>query len=47
MNRVVHRIFLPNGMWYDFKTGKSFLEEKDMLHSIKMRTIQYMQKVVQ
>ena len=24
MNRVVHRIFLPNGMWYDFKTGKKF-----------------------
>ena len=22
MNRVVHRIFLPNGVWYDFKTGK-------------------------
>lgn len=24
MNRVVHRIFLPSGMWYDFKTGKKF-----------------------
>ena len=24
MNRVVHRIFLPNGTWYDFKTGKKF-----------------------
>lgn len=24
MNRVVHRIFLPNGVWYDFKTGKKF-----------------------
>lgn len=24
MNRVVHRIFVPNGMWYDFKTGKKF-----------------------
>ena len=24
MNRVVHRIFLPNGIWYDFKTGKKF-----------------------
>lgn len=24
MNRVVHRIFIPNGMWYDFKTGKKF-----------------------
>ena len=24
MNRVVHKIFLPNGTWYDFKTGKKF-----------------------
>ena len=24
MNRVVQRIFLPNGVWYDFKTGKKF-----------------------
>ena len=24
MNRVVHRIFLPEGTWYDFKTGKKF-----------------------
>ena len=24
MNRVVHRIFIPNGVWYDFKTGKKF-----------------------
>ena len=24
MSRVVHRIFLPNGVWYDFKTGKKF-----------------------
>ncbi len=24
MNRVVHRLFLPNGVWYDFKTGKKF-----------------------
>ena len=25
MNRVVHRIFIPNGVWYDFKTGKKFV----------------------
>ncbi len=25
MNRVVHRLFLPNGIWYDFKTGKKFV----------------------
>lgn len=24
MNRVVHRIYLPEGTWYDFKTGKKF-----------------------
>lgn len=24
MNRAVENIFLPNGMWYDFKTGKKF-----------------------
>lgn len=24
MNRVVHRMYLPEGTWYDFKTGKKF-----------------------
>ena len=24
MNRVVHKLFLPEGLWYDFKTGKKF-----------------------
>lgn len=24
MNRVVHKFYLPDGMWYDFKTGKKF-----------------------
>ena len=24
MNRVLHRIYLPEGTWYDFKTGKKF-----------------------
>ncbi len=24
MNRAIEKIFLPNGMWYDFKTGKKF-----------------------
>lgn len=28
MNRVVHRIFIPNGVWYDFKTGKKFIGGK-------------------
>lgn len=28
MNRVVHKVFLPNGVWYDFKTGKKFVGGK-------------------
>ena len=28
MNRVVHKIFLPNGIWYDFRTGKKFIGGK-------------------
>ena len=28
MNRTVHRIFLPNGIWYDFKTGKKYMGGK-------------------
>lgn len=28
MNRTIHRIFLPNGVWYDFKTGKKFIGGK-------------------
>ncbi|MGM9877356.1 MAG: TIM-barrel domain-containing protein [Bacilli bacterium] len=28
MNRVVHRLFLPKGIWYDFKTGKKFMGGK-------------------
>ena len=24
MNRVIHKFFLPTGIWYDFKTGKKF-----------------------
>ncbi|MBR5662998.1 MAG: DUF5110 domain-containing protein [Bacilli bacterium] len=24
MNRVIQRIYIPKGMWYDFKTGKKF-----------------------
>jgi len=24
MDRVAHRFYLPNGIWYDFKTGKKF-----------------------
>ena len=28
MNRTVQRIFLPNGIWYDFKTGKKYIGGK-------------------
>lgn len=28
MNRVVHKFFLPDGVWYDFVTGKKFLGNK-------------------
>lgn len=28
MNRTVQRIFLPDGVWYDFKTGKKFVGGK-------------------
>lgn len=28
MNRTVQRIFLPDGIWYDFKTGKKFVGGK-------------------
>lgn len=28
MNRCVEKIFLPKGVWYDFKTGKKFLGNK-------------------
>ena len=28
MNRTVENIFLPEGTWYDFKTGKKFLGDK-------------------
>ena len=28
MNRTVKDVFLPEGVWYDFKTGKKFLGDK-------------------
>ena len=28
MNRVVQRIFIPNGVWYDYSTGKKFIGNK-------------------
>lgn len=29
MNRTVHRFFIPEGVWYDFKTGKKFPGNKE------------------
>lgn len=28
MNRVIQRIFIPNGIWYDYKSGKKFIGNK-------------------
>lgn len=28
MNRTIHKFYLPEGMWYDFKTGKKFAGNK-------------------
>jgi len=28
MNRVVQRIFIPNGVWYDYSSGKKFIGNK-------------------
>ena len=28
MNRTIHRFFVPDGVWYDFVTGKKFLGNK-------------------
>ena len=28
MNRTIHKIFLPDGMWYEFTTGKRYVGDK-------------------
>ena len=35
MNRVVHRFFLPEGLWYDFFTGKKFIGNKNYVSFYK------------
>lgn len=35
MNRAVERIFLPKGVWYDFKTGRKFLGNKRYISFFK------------
>lgn len=35
MDRVIHRFFLPEGIWYDFKTGKRFPGGKNHISFFK------------
>lgn len=35
MNRAVEKIFLPKGVWYDFKTGKKFIGNKRYISFFK------------
>ncbi len=35
MNRVIHRFYLPEGVWYDFKTGKKFPGNRDYISFYK------------
>lgn len=31
MNRVIHRFFLPDGTWYNFRTGKKYLGKRKQI----------------
>lgn len=42
MNRTVHRFFIPDGIWYDFKTRRSFQEIRNMFLSLKKKIILYL-----
>ena len=35
MNRVIHKFFLPDGVWYDFVTGKKFPGGKEYISFFK------------
>ena len=35
MNRVVQRIFIPNGVWYDYSSGKKFIGNKYYMNFYK------------
>lgn len=35
MNRVIHRFYLPKGVWYDFTTGKKFPGDRDYISFYK------------
>lgn len=35
MNRTIHKFFIPNGIWYDFTTGKKFMGNKKYVSFFK------------
>ena len=35
MNRTVHRFFIPDGIWYDFRKGKKFPGNKKYVSFFK------------
>ena len=35
MNRTIHKFFIPDGVWYDFTTGKKFMGNKKYLSFFK------------
>lgn len=35
MNRVIHKFYLPAGLWYDFRTGKKFNGDKSYVSFFK------------
>lgn len=35
MNRVIHKFFIPHGIWYDFVTGKKFVGNKKYVSFFK------------
>ena len=35
MNRVIHKFYIPDGVWYDFVTGKKFPGGRDYVSFFK------------
>lgn len=35
INRTIHRFYIPDGIWYDFKTGKKFPGKKEYISFFK------------
>lgn len=35
MNRVIHKFYIPSGIWYDFFTGKKFIGDKQYVSFFK------------